>query len=462
MMSEDLAGQSMTMAQKSAEIAVEIARLLKSMYDKHATNKKERQSYTSANEKICSGEVSLSKLKKSGEGYSMQTNISSIDMKVIADKAKSYDIPIAFIGKGESSNVTVAFRNEDKAVFQQILQDIMQDKLATKPDDYLAFTVKAGEAETLSEMLKSNGIPADFVKDAKGNIQCVYEAKNASAVKVIKEDFKELHNEVAQNLDITAADRKVTFSDKALDKSFTLSSLPTKEKLASVLQEQFGYDRSKALEAANKFESTLTGDRLRYFRTDTRQVALLSHFERNIRWDDDSLLTKPYTYSRATFSSDSVNRYLISGGDKAAALIPSKMSRAEMEDIVKTKLGIDDSEVIKAVVDKAEKIEAANRINDLKREAAQGKGDFGIERLTGNYFEVSQGDTKKRYSLQDKNAAIKALSGDFGISEKKAERIFHKAKKQSVIQNDLHKAQAKSKLGKDTVKHKNVSKGART
>ena len=462
MMSEDLAGQSMTMAQKSAEIAVEIARLLKSMYDKHSANKKERQSYTSESEKIGSGEVSLSKLKKSGEGYSMQTNISSVDMKAITDKANSYDIPIAFIGKGESSNVTVAFRNEDKAAFQQILQDIMQEKLATKPDDYLAFTVKAGEAETLSEMLEANGIPADFVKNAKGDIQCVYEAKNASAVKVIKEDFKELHNEVAQNLDITAADRKVTFSDKALDKSFTLSSLPTKEKLARVLQEQFGYDRSKALEAANKFESTLSGDRLRYFRTDTRQTSLLSHFERNIRWDDDSILTKPYTYSRATFSSDNVNRYLITDGDKAAALIPSKMSRAEMEDIVKTKLGVEDSEVIKAVVDKAEKIEAANRVNDLKKEAAQEKGDFGIERLTGNYFEVSQGDVKKRYSLQDKNTAIRALSNDFGISEKKAERIFQKAKKQSVIQNDLHKAQAKSRLGKDTVKRKNVNKGART
>ena len=40
MMSEDLAGQSLNMAQKSAEIAVEIARLLKSMYDSHAERKR--------------------------------------------------------------------------------------------------------------------------------------------------------------------------------------------------------------------------------------------------------------------------------------------------------------------------------------------------------------------------------------------------------------------------------------
>ena len=98
MMSEDLAGQSISMAQKSAEIAVEIARLLKSMYDGH---RNKQLNHTSAKEKtgeplnIKSGEVKLSKLKQAGN-VSMQTNISARDIEIITAKAKDYDIPVSY------------------------------------------------------------------------------------------------------------------------------------------------------------------------------------------------------------------------------------------------------------------------------------------------------------------------------------------------------------------------------
>lgn len=466
MIGDDLAGQSVSMAQKGAEIALEIARLLKSMYDTHRDRIREQQYHNGDiswdGAKIGSGEVKLSKLEKSGN-ISMQTNISSVDMKVISDKAKEYGIPVAFTGKSGNNSVTVAFREKDKALFQGVMQDVMQNKLAQKPNDYLTFTIKPSEAETLSEMLKAHDIPADFVTTSKGDIQCMYEVKNAAAVKIIKDDFKELHKNVAENLNIAPdpEGRKVTFSDKSLDKSFTISSLPTKEKLARAFEQQLGYSRSQALEAAKKYESTLSGDRLKYFRTDTRQASQLNHFERNITSPDDSLLVKPYTFTRASFTADNVNRFLITDGEKAAALIPEKMSRAEMEDIVKIKLGVTDNETIKAIVDKAEKIDAYSKIQDLKKEAVQGKGDIGIERQTGNVFEVSQGEVKKRYSLKDIKAAAKEISKDFGVSEKQAAAICKKAKNQSVIQNDLHKAQQSKFAKKDTVKHKTNSKGAR-
>lgn len=462
MISEDLAGQSMAIAQKSAEIAVEIARLLKSIYDSHSRSITVDKEFN-----IKSGEVKLSKLKKSGS-ISMQTNISAHDIETIAAKAKEYDIPVSFIGKGENAeNVTLAFRTDDKAAVDEILQEIMTEKLAVKPNDYLTFKMdNLGEAHTMAAMLKKSDIPADIVKGADGKYQCIYEAKHAEAVKIVKSDFKEIHSEIANNLSIERKDDGFVLTDKALNKSVTMSALPTKEQLIKVLSnpQQFGYSEEKSMEAANKFESTLSGDKLGYFRTDTRQAALLNNFDRNICLKDDSLLIRPYSFTRANFSSDNVNRYIVSSGEKAAALIPDKMSRAELQDAVRYKLGVTDPETVKAIVDKAEKIEVANKVAEIKKEAENSRqnGDIGIERRSERIFEASQGNVRKSYDLTDKKQ-IKALQKDFGISEKKAGEIFQKAKNQSPLQNDFHKMEEQSKSAEKTkpVKEKKTRKGAR-
>lgn len=473
MMSEDLAGQSLNMAQKSAEIAVELARLLKSIYDSHAERKRERTaSRSNAADKelnIKSGDVNLSELKKNGD-ISMQTNISARDMETITAKAKDYDIPVSFIGKGENAeNVTLAFRTEDKAAIDQILNEVMAEKLAVKPNDYLTFEINnLGEAQTMEAMLKENNIPADIVKGADGKYQCLYEAKNAEAVKIVKNDFKEMHSKIANNFSIEQKGDGFILTDKSSEKSLTLTSTPTKEQLIKVLRspKQFGYSETEAMEAAHKLESTLSGDKLGYYRTNTRQAALLNNFERNIRLKDDSLLVKPYTFTRANFSSDNVNRYLVSNGEKAAALIPEQMSRAEMQDTVRYKLGVTDPEAVKAIVDKTEKIEVANKIAEIKKEAeiAKKNGDIAIERRSEKFFEASQGTVRKSYDLTDKKQSIKALQNDFGISPEKAERIFQKAQKQSPLQNDFHKMAEKSKASAKAkpVKEKKTSKGART
>lgn len=472
MMSEDLAGQSLNMAQKSAEIAVEIARLLKSMYDSHSQRKKERAvNYSNADIKepeVKSGEIKLSDLKKSG-GVSMQTNISALDMETITAKAKDFDIPVSFIGKGENAeNVTLAFRTDDKAAIDQILQEVMTEKLAVKPDDYLTFKMdNLGEAQTMAAMLKKSDIPADIVKGADGKYQCIYEAKHAEGVKIVKNDFKEMHSEIANNFSIEPKGEGFVLTDKSSEKSITLTTMPTKEQLIRVLRspKQFGYDEEKAMEAAHKLESTLSGDKLGYFRTDIRQAALLNNFERNIRLKDDSLFVKPYTFTRINFSSDNVNRYIVSNGEKAAALIPDKMSRAEMQDTVRYKLGVTDPETVKAIVDKAEKTEVANKIAEIKKEAeiSRQNGDIGIERRSEKFFEASQGTVRRSYDLSDKKQAIKALQKDFGISEKKAEVIYQKAKNQSPLQNDFHRMAEKSKAAAKTkpIKEKKTSKGAR-
>lgn len=470
MMSEELAGQvvntASSMAQKSFEIAAEIARLLKSIYE--ASQRTKERTEITGEPDIKSGEAKLSDLKKSGN-VSMQTNISARDMETITAKAKDFDIPVSFIGKGENAeNVTLAFRTNDKAVIDQILQEVMKEKLAVKPNDYLTFKMEnLGEAQTMAEMLKKSDIPADIVKNADGKYMCVYEAKNTEAVNIIKNDFRKIHNEIVNNFSVEQKKSGFVFTDKELDKNITLKDVPTKDQLIKILKDpkHFGYSEEKATEAAHKLESVLSGEKLQYFRTDTRQAALLNNFERNMQLKDDSILVKPYSFARANFSSDNENRYIVSNGEKAAAFIPDKMSRSEMEDAVRYKLGISDPETVKAIVDKTEKISVMHKIEAIKKEAEINRrnGDIGIERRSEKFFEVSQGAVRKSYDFSDKKDAIKALQRDFGISEQKAETVYQKAKNQSPLQNDFHKmAEASRAAAKNKpVKEKKTSKGAR-
>ena len=214
----------------------------------------------------------------------------------------------------------------------------------------------------------------------------------------------------------------------------------------------------------SEYEKTMSGIRLEYFRTDTRQVSLLNNFDRSIKLNDDSLLVKPYSFTRANFSSDGLNRYLVSNGEKAAALIPDKMSREEMENTVREKLGVSDPETVNAIVEKAEKVDVTYKVAEMKKEAeiAKQNGDIAIERRSEKFFEASQGTVKKSYDLTDKKQSVKALQNDFGVSSEKAERIFQKAQNQSTLQNDFHKMSAKSKTNSKPVKEKKTSKGART
>lgn len=478
MMSEDLASTTISMAEKSVEIAAELARLLKSIYDNHISRQKERQNGKAEKKAeakdvndIKSGEVKLSELKKAGSPISMQSNISAQDMKKISEKAKEYDISVSFIGK-ETENVKIAFRTDDKAAVNQILQDVLTEKLTVKPKDYLTFEIgNLGEAQTLSAMLKENNIPADIAKGADGKYQCVYEAKNADDMKIIKSDLKEAHESISNDFDIENNGKKYTLSDKAAGKRITLSSLPTKEKLMRICREQFGFSDCKANEAANKFESTLSRERQKFFRTDTRQAELLNNFDRNIKLSDDSLLVKPFTFTRANFSSDNVNQYYISDGKNAVKLIPEQMSREEMENIIKEGMGISSDETVKAIVDKTEKIQVVNKIEEIKKEMenikaensiAKQKGDISIERKSDNFFEVGQGALRKSYDINDKNQTVKDLQKDFGISKDKAETIFKKAQRQSTLQNDFHNLSQNKQQSKDKkVEKKKADKGAR-
>jgi hypothetical protein len=87
--------------------------------------------------------------------------------------------------------------------------------------------------------------------------------------------------------------------------------------------------------------------------------------------------------------------------------------------------------------------------------------NFVIERESQNSFTVTGGNMVLRLDLTDKESAIKQLTDKFGISRGKAERIFNKAKKQSVSMNMLQRAKAKLRKPTDPLTNKTRDRGAR-
>jgi hypothetical protein len=66
----------------------------------------------------------------------------------------------------------------------------------------------------------------------------------------------------------------------------------------------------------------------------------------------------------------------------------------------------------------------------------QGK-KYDIYKANEKYFYVTLGETKKRFSFDDKYKAIYDLYKQFGMSVEKAEEVFNKAQKQDALKNSI-------------------------
>ena len=51
---------------------------------------------------------------------------------------------------------------------------------------------------------EENGIECQFMGSKDGKVTCIYPAENAEQVAIIKEDYKKMHNEVAEHCQIAA------------------------------------------------------------------------------------------------------------------------------------------------------------------------------------------------------------------------------------------------------------------
>lgn len=461
-MGDELASTSLNFAQKSMEMSVELIKMLAPLVQK----------LWKLSGKIAdaprNGEVSrgglLLEANKSNSAILSTSNFLSSDAEKIAAKAKEYGIPVSFVGNGEK--VTLNYLERDTAVIKQIETEIVAERLKGQPQDYKHFKINENNITAMKAEFEQSGVECQFTRSANGETYCTFPAKDAEKVELIKQDFKAMRNEVAENFKAEPSETGLgTITDVTTGKTVDLNQLGgkfkkgvKKDRIVNLLQKEFGYSPSKADLAANKLCDDLKLNAEEYL-SRSRQWEMINSLKTNIRYESDSILMRDVTFSEVNFKDGNNTHISVSFGDKSVVLTPDTMSAEEMKRICVSELGMKE-EMADETVHKTDKInkQINSKTNEIKIDRTTGVAqEVRIERTKSNSFSVKLGSFSKSYNFNDERL-VQSLAKDLGISSERAGKIVEKAKAQSAFQNNISNT---AKRMADAAK-KNVSRGTET
>lgn len=182
----------------------------------------------------------------------------------------------------------------------------------------------------------------------------------------------------------------------------------------------------------------------------------MDFYEKDIKLPDDNILLENYSFAKLKENGDDEPKLTVTDKSGNFVVLSAKnLDREEVESKIRSYLKINDSETIKAILDKSERLGFAEQPKQVQYK------EFQIERDTQSSFTVRGGSTVVRLNLSDKDSAKKQLMDSFGMSAAKAEKIIGKAQKQKVTDNLLKKAREKVKDAADTIRHKKIERGSR-
>lgn len=407
---------------------------------------------------LSGGEVTYQKLKEGGE-VTMLPSFAKEDYKAFLKKAKAMDIPVAAIQEsGKENTLSLFFNVKDKEAVNSIVQDIVREKLKQPEQTERMITIEKEQVEGFQMYCADHDIPVNFL-ETQGGVKCIFSADYEKQMEVAVENYKNIQSELSQIGTEVEKNVKGKFQIKLTDneqgKQLTMNFC-TKAKLERVLQERMGYSEVKAVEVANALTAKMSDSQKEYFFSESRQLGEMDFYETNIKFDDDNLLLENYSFVKLKANGDDEPKLTITDKSGNFVVLSAKnLDRAEVEERLRAYLKINDSETIKAILDKSERLGFAEQPKQVQFK------EFQIERDTQSSFTVRGGSTVVRLDLNNKESAKKQLVDAFGISAGKAEKIIGKAQKQKVADNLLKKAREKVKDAADTIRHKKLDRGSR-
>ena len=367
------------------------------------------------------------------------SNFLARDAELIAQKAAQYKIPISIVGEGEKQTIT--FLERDKDVMSQITQEIMEERLKGAPESVKSFSVSQNTAAAIKSLYEENGVECQLVADGE-KIKCVYPAEYAEKAEALRADYKQIHKEVADNFSVQRDEKGISVTDDELGKTIPLTPL-NKEQVSKSLQDNFGYSKTKADLATNKMCKELGLDDKKF--NSHSQVDNLNALKTNIRYPSDDISIRDMRFDAVNFKDGENTHILIQNGEKSAALTPETMSKTEMKNICKEKLGMTEHQA-ELAVEKAVKVDSQIK-SKISERTIDSKGisqEIHIERTSAKTFTVQLGDKVKAYNANTINLDDK-IARDFGIPKENARNVINKAQKQSLLQNKLCKSAVEKK-----------------
>ena len=230
----------------------------------------------------------------------------------------------------------------------------------------------------------------------------------------------------------------------------------TKSKVERVLQERLGFSQVKAVEAANALTTKLSDQQLGYYLSGSRQLEQMAYYEKDIKFENENVLTDKFSFAKMQFQEEDTPKLTITDErGHFVVLSANTRDRAEIEKSIRQHLKVEDTETVKAIMTKAERLGFVDEPKQVQFK------EFLIERETQSAFTVRGGSTVVRLDLSDRETAKKQLMDSFGMTTVKADKIINKAQKQTVSNNLLKKAKAKAAQTADTIKHKKLDRGSR-
>lgn len=403
----------------------------------------------------------ISSLRKGGEMNSVTMSKDDFELFKAANK-ENFKNDIAFVAtpKGkDSAFVELHYLKSDSSAVTSIMDDIANNKLNQPEQAYKMTMLNKETAEAFQGYCVDNGIPINLYETEKGDIKCIYSASDEMKVKMAAEKISDIKNELQNtSIEVKKDDKgklKFYISDIEQNKSISVK-FGEKEKLQRVLREQFGYSKEKAIAAANILSGKLTDEQKRYYHSGTKLAEQLDRYEKNIRFDKESIVISDFTFSKIKLKDSPDTKLLITDKDNNYAVISENIKdRKSVEDILRNNLKIDGTEQINALLAKTEKIGYANPAQNISQ------GEYSISRLSRNGAEVSLGEHKVIIDISDRMTAKHTLVSEFGMSDKKADKIIDKAKKQSVTNSLVTKAKGAAEKMKPMIQNKSKKIGSR-
>ncbi len=456
---DDVASAGVQMATQLAPVAADAvkgtAKLIADiiMAIKHSIDKKGQELH---------GDMKMiHNLRKGGEMSSTILTQKDFEaFKQINKEKYKNDIAYVSIPKGkDSAFVEMYFLKSEAEAVKNIIENVRDNKLKQPEQAYKMTMLDKETAEAFQEYCADNGIPVNLLETEKGGIKCIYSASDEMKIKAASEKMSDIKNELQNtSIEVKKDDKgklKFYISDIEQNKSISVK-FGEKEKLERVLKEQFGYGKEKAIAAANILTGKLTDEQKRYYLSGTKLAEQVDRYEKNIRFDKESVVISDFTFSKIKLKNSPDTKLLITDKDGNYAVISENIKdRNAVEDILKNNLKIEETEQMNALLAKTEKIGYVDPAENLK------KGEYSINRLSKNGAEVSLGEHKVVIDISDRATAKNTLVGEFGMSEKKADKIIDKAKKQSVTNGLISKAKGAVEKAKPMIQNKNKKIGSR-
>lgn len=167
--------------------------------------------------------------------------------------------------------------------------------------------------------------------------------------------------------------------------------------------------------------------KLNRFITNSKQKQLLKSLKINITLENESLAIKDYQFAKAVYKNDSSEHILITDKNTNKSLsykVP--VDRNMLENDLKSRFGISDKLVLSSLINKCEQLGYTNKAKVINVDRK-----YTIQADLSNSVTVTLGDKSVKCDLSDIFNAKKTLQREFGMSEKKANTIIEKAKKQN-------------------------------